>query len=410
MKLKQEYIVVNNDKGIVLVVVIMLLTVLVLLGTTALMITKTDMIISSNYQRGSQAFYIAEAGLEQARAQLRTAISGGSTLSQLLAARVGTNGALSDSSNIANFYSNGGFITDDVPYIANTDFGAGSYRVYLTNDASEGLTSTTDANLKVTLTAFGQGVNNSFAIIQSVVAQFTLPPIPGAIVLPGPQVVFAGANSNASGVQGYTESAISLNAAAAESSVETYLSGIKRISNYTCNAGSGTTCINNETIPYAYSTVSGINNLKDTIKSMADTVLTGTQTLTAAQVGTSTDRKIVVVEGDATLGPVNGAGILIVTGQLTLNGNFNYHGFIMVVGEGHILRNGGGNGDIVGGILVAHTNPLSAADPTGATSDTVLGTPTFDTSGGGNSDITYDGSQINPAIGSSFFKLSWKQI
>ena len=192
--------------------------------------------------------------------------------------------------------------------------------------------------------------------------------------------------------------------------METYLSGIKRISNYTCNAGSGTTCINNETIPYAYSTVSGINNLKDTIKSMADTVLTGTQTLTAAQVGTSTDRKIVVVEGDATLGPVNGAGILIVTGQLTLNGNFNYHGFIMVVGEGHILRNGGGNGDIVGGILVAHTNPLSAADPTGATSDTVLGTPTFDTSGGGNSDITYDGSQINPAIGSSFFKLSWKQI
>lgn len=404
MQPQRKHTVFSNESGMVLVVTIMLMAVLVLLGSTAIMVTNTDMKISSNYRSSSQAFYIAEAGAEQARDKLRTAVSGGSTLSQLLAARVGANGTLSNSSNIANFYSNGGFVTDDVPYIANTAFGAGSYRVYLTNDASapDTLTSTTDTNLRLTITSFGQGYDNSFAVVQSLVEAFNLPPIPGAIILPGPTVVFAGANSNASSVVGGSESAISLNSSAAENSVESYLSGINRINNYTCNVANGSACIKNETIPPAYSTVSGINNLKDTIKSMADTVLTGTQSLTAAQVGTTTNRKIVVVEGDATLGPVNGAGILVVTGQLTLNGNFNYHGLIMVVGQGRILRNGGGNGEIVGGILVANTND--------AASDTVLGTPIFDTSGGGNSDIIYDGSQLNQLNGRSFIKRSWKQM
>src|SRR5665647_2828444 len=79
MQSKQEHIVMKNEKGIVLVVVIMLLAVLVLLGSTAIMVTNTDMKISSNYRSGSQAFYIAEAGLEQARDQLRINYGSGST-------------------------------------------------------------------------------------------------------------------------------------------------------------------------------------------------------------------------------------------------------------------------------------------------------------------------------------------
>ena len=405
MQSKQEHIVMKNEKGIVLVVVMILMAVLVLLGTTAIMVTTTDMKISSNYRSGSQAFYIAEAGLEQARAKLRTDTSTDS-LSTLLAARVGANGALSDSSNIAKFYSNGGFVTDDVAYIANTAFGAGSYRIYLTNDAlaPDTLTSTTDTNKRVTLTSFGQGPNNSFAIIQSVVKEFTLPLPPGAIVLPGPTVVYKGANSNASSVAGGSESAISLTSPEAETSVENYLTGIGRIDKYTCNAGSGATCISNEPTQFdpAYSTLSGINNLYNTIKSVADTVLTGPRNLTAAEIGTTEARKIVVVDGAAEVQGITGAGILVVTGTLTLSGSFNYNGFIMCIGQGHLVRNGGGSGEVKGGIFVANTND--------ATSDTVLGTPTFDTSGGGNSNIIYDGSQINPPGGGPFIKLSWKQI
>ena len=40
-----------------------------LLGTTAVMTSTTDMKISANYKTGNQAFYVAEAGTEEARAR-----------------------------------------------------------------------------------------------------------------------------------------------------------------------------------------------------------------------------------------------------------------------------------------------------------------------------------------------------
>ena len=71
-------------------------------------------------------------------------------------------------------------------------------------------------------------------------------------------------------------------------------------------------------------------------------------------VGTPGDPKVVVVNGNFDLNG-NGAGILVVIGQLTFRGNVNYDGIVLVIGEGYMKRNGGGNGTISGGILVANT-------------------------------------------------------
>jgi type II secretory pathway pseudopilin PulG len=399
-----------NEKGVALVVVIMLIAVLAILGATAIITSSTDIRISGNYKLSNQAFYIAEAGIERARAQLRSDMFT-NTLSQLLAARVGGGGVLSDSTNIVNFYSNGAFVTDDIPYIAQTSFGGGNYRVYLTNDAKtpDTVTSTTDTNLRVTLTAFGQGPNNSFSIVQVVGERLTLPPHPGAIVLPGPDVIFHGGHSNASGVEGNEKSAVALTSPTAESTVENNLIEIGRIKNYTCDScsGKGIDCIKDESalISSTWNTVGGVESLYNSLKSVADVVVTGDTTLTADQVGTTSNRKIVVVDGKATLGPVNGAGILIVTDQLTLNGNFDYHGLIMCIGQGSLLRNGGGNGTITGSIFVAKTR-----DPSNNLL-TTLGIPTFNTDGGGNSDIIYDASQLSPPpAGQVFLKKSWQQL
>jgi len=393
----------KDEKGMVLVVGLLLIVVLMLLGTTAVLTSTTDMKISANYKTSNEAFYIAEAGIERARGKLRTdAVT--YTISQLLAARVGANNGLSDSTNIANFYANG-IVTDDVAYIAATSFGSGTYQVYLTNDGTpDVVTSITDTNLQVTLTSIGQGANNSLAIVQQVVKQLTLPPLPGAIVLPGPDVVFNGGNSNASGVEGGIESAITTTSDAARTSVVNQLTSIGRIGNYTCDTPP---CINNEesTIDPTWTSVSDVEDLYTTLKSVADVVLTGPATLTAAQVGTTADRRIVVVDGNATLGAVNGAGILIVTGQLTLDGNFNYHGLIMCIGQGSLLRSGGGNGDIEGSIFVAKTR--DASDNLLAS----LGNPTFNTNGGGNSDIEYDAAQLSmPSGGRTFTKKLWLQL
>ncbi|MDO9230435.1 MAG: pilus assembly PilX N-terminal domain-containing protein [Syntrophales bacterium] len=399
----------RDEKGMILVVSLMMISALLLLGTTAVMTSTTDMKINSNYKTSTQALYIAEAGIEVARGQLRNL--GGSTLSQILAARAGANLSLSNSTDSANFYANSAFVTDDVPYVPQTSFGGGTYRVYLTNAATltgvspvETVTSTTDTDLRVTLTSFGQGPNNSLVVVQEVVKQLTLPPLPGAIVLPGPSVTFNGGNSNASGVDGMSESAITLTSAASQTAVVNNLTSINRINNYTC---ASPPCINNEaaTIDPTWNSVSGIEGLYTTLMSMADVVTTGTTTLTAAQVGTTANRKIVVVNGDATLGPVAGAGILIVTGQLSLYGNFNYKGLIMCIGQGKLFRYGGGNGDIEGSILVARTRDASN------NLLTTLGDSTYNTNGGGNSDIIYNGANTSlPTAARPFIKQSWKQF
>ncbi|HEX3253585.1 MAG TPA: hypothetical protein VHS05_29395 [Pyrinomonadaceae bacterium] len=104
------------------------------------------------------------------------------------------------------------------------------------------------------------------------------------------------------------------------------------------------------------------------------------------------DGVLTFVDGDFTLGPGNptGQGTLIVTGDLTLDGNFNWNGVIMVLGTGHVYRSGGGNGNIYGAMFVAKFSK------TGASTD-VFGAPTFDTSGGGTANIQYSSTAIDRA-------------
>ncbi|MFA6346008.1 MAG: pilus assembly PilX N-terminal domain-containing protein, partial [Syntrophales bacterium] len=61
----------SDERGMVLVVVLLLTAVLVLLGSTAVIMSTTDMKISANYKAGTQAFYEAEAGVEQVMYYLR---------------------------------------------------------------------------------------------------------------------------------------------------------------------------------------------------------------------------------------------------------------------------------------------------------------------------------------------------
>ena len=113
---------------------------------------------------------------------------------------------------------------------------------------------------------------------------------------------------------------------------------------------------------------------------------------TAGLGASNPDGVFTFVDGDITIGPGNptGQGTLIVTGNLTLDGNFNWNGVIMVLGEGHVYRSGGGHGNIYGAMYVAKFTK------TGASTD-VFSAPTFDTSGGGTANIQYSSSAIDKA-------------
>jgi hypothetical protein len=96
--------------------------------------------------------------------------------------------------------------------------------------------------------------------------------------------------------------------------------------------------------------------------------------------------KFTFIDGDCTL--TSGSGFLVVTGKLTISGSTNFKGVILVLGEGVLERNGGGNGEILGGITIASFD---------RTSGDFL-TPTFTTNGGGNSTIQYDSVSVSRAL------------
>ena len=55
----------KNERGAVLVISLMFMVILALLGTTAVMLTTTDIQIGANYKTSRQSYYAAEAGLQE---------------------------------------------------------------------------------------------------------------------------------------------------------------------------------------------------------------------------------------------------------------------------------------------------------------------------------------------------------
>jgi hypothetical protein len=193
------------------------------------------------------------------------------------------------------------------------------------------------------------------------------------------------------------------------------LTAIGRLGKYTCDSSP---CINNVsgTIDATWNSVNGIEELYRSLMSIADTV-TGTTTgatatttmLTNAEVGTVSDRKIVVVNGNAVLDNIynDGAGILVVTGQLTLRHNSDYKGLILCIGQGSVLADGWDNGSIKGALLVAKTRDASN------NLLTTLGNPAYNLSDDHDTAVQYIASEITaglPAAQQRFIKKSWKKF
>ena len=109
--------------------------------------------------------------------------------------------------------------------------------------------------------------------------------------------------------------------------------------------------------------------------------------------GTTTDPKFTFVNGNATLD--GGAGLLIVTGNLIMNGNPSFKGVILVLGEGTVNRDGGGNGNIFGSIYIAKFARSWPSSENGQSHP--FGSPVFHTDGGGTAELRYDSVWVQVA-------------
>jgi hypothetical protein len=150
--------------------------------------------------------------------------------------------------------------------------------------------------------------------------------------------------------------------------------------------------------------------LDATVKALYQTALNSYDpTNTTGRVFTNTDPTswgdnasgtgITFCDGDCTLGPIAGGGILVVTGQLTLHGNFNWHGLIIVTGSAGILRDGGGQGLLQGNVVVAPYLNSSIAGNTDPASGAGFLAPQWHTNGSGNSTIQYNSDNQNSGLG-----------
>ena len=103
--------------------------------------------------------------------------------------------------------------------------------------------------------------------------------------------------------------------------------------------------------------------------------------------GSSNSPAFTFVDGDCVLD--GGAGLLIVTGKLELNGNPSFDGLILVLGNGTLNRDGGGNGNIYGAITVAKFDQNGNGG---------FLAPSFTTNGAGTSTIQYDSTAVRKAL------------
>ncbi len=405
----------GNEKGIILAVVLMFVAILAAMGTITVVMTRAEIKTGDNYKNTEQAFFLAQAGAEHAREQLRVinAVSVNTGLfTDELGGSAGLNGLLD------------GYVvgTDDVPLINTGSLTVGSYTVYLTNDSVDGIFNLTDTTKTVTLTSVATGPNGTKATVEITVAIFDIFTPPSPITLVGPGATFIGNESNAKDLYsddqcatdpiGVTRPVVAMSHLADLPNVQAAIATSKPARYFARNTTGGqvdavtdpsliSTTITNSTMTLILTNygvditnADDLNAMVKAVEKAADTVAPGGTSASSVYVGAPGDTQVVVVKGDFNLND-DGAGILVVTGELVFQGNIDYEGMIFVIGEGSMVRAGGGTNIIRGGIFVANT---VGSDGIMYTGDDALGPPTFDTSGGGASNIHYCSTVMEQAL------------
>ena len=260
------------------------------------------------------------------------------------------------------------------------------------------------------LTALAVTKSGSRRIIQYEISQSTFPTIPGAMVFDGPTPVYGAPNSNAFGVSG-TDVAQGPNAGVGcpapvnqpavgglgPAAVTTLVSDIPKPAKYTSGATATPAVADVTTALGPLATVDGLTNLVNSITASANPANIYGNNPTITNLGTSANPVINVVNGDLSMGPSTGAGILVVTGNLTISGNPSFNGIILVIGKGSFTKNGGGNGTLNGAMMVAdlYSDPPTYSHPIPLGANNPPGIPTMNWNGGGNFTGQYDRCWIN---------------
>ena len=399
----------RNEKGAVLPIGLIFLAILALVGTTAVIITTTDIKIGTNYQLSEQAFYAAEAGTEEAKERLRggaaSPINDGHPTHTQWRAYIGEDvkaqGKGWENGNPMHVKVNS--LQSDLEYIVEirhqTD--AAGYVLYygdIDGDGDYERNTTSGANIYI-ITSYGSSGDSTKTIEAEMMK---IPPIsvPAALYVGAPTTI-QGSSTDVIGtdscggadkpgiVTSQSEGSITLNGnpsitgeGGAEPNIiydATIMNIDSIINNYKSSAD------------FAY-TVSNATHTASTTPGPGDNWGTPTPGATQEDPSSCGCSNIVYYNTGGTdiqlSGGVSGCGILLIKGDLIAHGDFSWYGTVLV--SGSVLFTGGGNKNVTGALLAGGS----------ADADVI----------GGNSNIVYCSSAITDQTENRPLVItSWKE-
>lgn len=359
---------VMNERGVVLVIVLLIMPIMLIMTTSFLHLALTEHKIAHNYTNHTQAFYTAEGGLETARQQLK--------------------------------------VTADWTTLLGT-----------TVDCSAGLPGTCSYTIdqaeaeRAVITATAQ-YRNARRVQRAQYIKTELPIPPGGITSIGaPGSV--GFNGNAFEIDGNNwvppqngNPEYQDNAAAActtpvpklgiavqdvPAQIEVLVGLTAQQESNILGAGGTPSVGVDDTITHDQ-----ILELAAALESLAGYTYAPGAQVSNGVIGTQNSPVVAVAEGDLTLSATSGAGVLIVkNGVLKLSGSTQWVGLILLVGDNAKLETaGGGDKSVYGSVIIAETSGASAEIA----------------SGGGNFKVKFSCDGLNVAdLASSgrIAKLAW---
>jgi len=417
----------NHERGSSLILAVFVLALVSSMGISLLFLSHTEVQLSESQLQSKKAFYIAEAGLEDARRSLFV-VNGQGPFGDDLDGIAGgddfidfTVDGLQVTFDLSGTPTALGGFDDDSPFVALTAFGEGWYAAFLTNDALDNEDSINDSNDRIRLIGVGIGPDHSLEVVEAIVEPKRPLPIipPSTITLLGPAPDFQGGTSNPStyvgddcGVTGgnYVP-VVGTIGPGAESSAE---AGIDHVNGPDYESGPFTgddafadltdpsepslALPGNDTIEDDWTDCVFIQETLLELKAHADFYCLGDAC--ALPLAFAAD-DIVFIEGDIDLGPGDsGSGILVVTGAVEIGGQVDWDGVVAAIGEGVLTRDGAGNGKVRGATFVAD---IAGPDDIYGTSDDCTGgdggfdSATYHVNGGGNGDVEFCSTKINLA-------------
>jgi len=345
----------NNQKGFVLPVGLMFLAILAILGTTAMVITTTDLQIGANYKTSIQAFYAAIAGYEETRGRLPSirqtdtpdanwrGYVGGVDLAQ---DAFGYDSSSTDHEYFTSLQSDMNYAT----VIRHRIDSSGNILFWGDSDGDY----VNEINL-----AKGNPIEiiSSSATISGSTKTITVEVHGGIPYFEPPSALYVNGDLNKNGALGVVDGTYNSSCLPKWDVVTTVNATTgKEATDWTAGT-SGRPAI--ESLVDGYSTIYPVADVVISLSFVADNIITP-GAYTGDSWGSAGDIQVTFCEGDLDVRNITGYGILAVNGDLDLRGNIGWNGLIIISGE---TRLDGGGLLTIYGAAIANGNAILDGQP-----------------------------------------------